>query len=69
MGLNFNKSNGVGTISILHCRPDYPREVEFLNIYRVKNNPELDLKTIFYKAFSKAHPDWSILEIKLAYDD
>lgn len=62
--LNFKKSNGLVTISILHSRSHYPKDITFVNIYKVENDSELDLTTIFHEAFHKAHPDWSILEIK-----
>jgi len=66
MGLfNYKKSNGLVTINILHRRPHYPKDTKFMNNYKVKNDSELDLKTIFHEAFTKAHPDWSILEIRL----
>jgi hypothetical protein len=39
--------------------------VKFMNIYRVENNPERDLKSLMYKAFNKAHPDWDVLEVNL----
>ena len=69
MGLfNQKKSDGLVTINILHRRPQYPKDTEFLNSYKVKNNHELDLKEIFYEAFTKAHPDWAILEIRLQND-
>jgi len=51
------------TIKILHRRSHYPKGTKFMNNYYVRNDSELDLKTIFYEAFIKAHPDWSILEI------
>jgi len=63
--LDLKRSNALVTITISHRRPHYPKGVEFMNIYNVKNDPELDLKAIFYEAFNRAHPDWSILEIKL----
>jgi len=70
MGLfNHKKSNGLVTINILHRRPKYPKDSKFMNYYKVKNDSELDLKTIFYEAFTKAHPYWSILEIRLQKDD
>ena len=58
-------SDGVVTINILHRRPYYPKDTKFLNNYKVKYDPELDMKTIFYEAFTKAHPNWSILEITM----
>jgi hypothetical protein len=58
----------VVTVSVLHSRSDYSMDTKFMNNCLVKNDSELDLKTIFCEAFSKAHPDWSILEIKLCYD-
>jgi hypothetical protein len=70
MGLfNHKKSNGIVTINILHRRPHYPEDTKFLNSYKVKNDSELDLKTLFYEAFTKAHPDRSILEIRLENDE
>jgi hypothetical protein len=58
-------SDGVVTVNILHCRPNYPKDTKFLNNFKVKYDPELDMKTIFYEAFTKAHPNWSILEITM----
>jgi hypothetical protein len=70
MGLfNHKKSNGLVTINILHRRLKYPKDTKFMNYYKVKNDSELDLKTIFYEAFTKAHPGWSILEIRLQNDE
>jgi hypothetical protein len=70
MGLfNHKKSNGLVTINILHRRLKYPKGTTFMNCYKVKHDSERDLKTIFYEAFTKAHPGWSILEIRLQNDD
>ena len=62
---NQKKSGEYVTVKILHQRPGHPKNVEFMKIYCVANNPKLDLKRIMYKAFNKAHPDWKILEINL----
>ena len=66
MGLfNHKKSNGLVTINILHRRPNYPKGTKFMKSYKVKPDSEIDMKTIFYEAFTKAHPNWSILEITM----
>lgn len=62
---NSKNSNGLVTIKVLHRRPHYPKGTKFMNVYNVKDNSELDMKTIFYEAFTKAHPNWNILEIIL----
>lgn len=63
--LNRKNSYGLVTIDVLHHRPGCAENVKFIRTYRAENNPELDLKTIFFEAFTKAHPDWPILEINL----
>jgi len=63
--LNNKKPDGLVTIKILHLRPTFPKGTKFMNNYKVKNDSKLDLKTIFYQAFTKTHPDWTILEIRL----
>ena len=65
MRLFKNNNSGFVTIEILHSKPNYPKGVRFSNNYKVKDDPVLDLKTIFYQAFMKAHPDWPILEINI----
>ncbi len=60
---NHKNSDGVVTVNILHRRPNYPKGTKFMNCYKVKQDSELDMKTVFYEAFTKAHPNWSILEI------
>ena len=62
---NKKKSKESVTVNILHRRSDYPRNVTFMNTYRIANNPKLDLKRTMYKAFNNAHPDWKVLEINL----
>jgi len=62
---NRKKSKESVTINILHRRSDHPKNVKFMNTYRIANNPKIDLKRTMYKAFNKAHPDWKILEIDL----
>lgn len=63
--LSRKNSKGLVRIGVVHRRPGYPEKVRFINTYRAENNPELALKTIFYKAFTKAHPKWRILEINV----
>ena len=62
---NRKKSDGLVTVDVVHRRPGYPENVKFIRTYRAENNHELNLKTIFYEAFTEAHPDWPILEINL----
>ena len=65
---NFRKSKQIVTVSILHRRPEHPEIVEFLNVYKLENNPELDLKLLMQDSFQKAHPDWTILGVNLQYN-
>jgi len=66
--LNRRKSKETVTVSILHRRADYPENIEFMNVYKLVQNPKLDIKTTMQDAFQKAHPDWKILEINLQID-
>ena len=59
-----NKSNSDVTVGILHQKPNN-KNVKFLNVYRVKNDPKIDIKSTMTKAFKKAHPDWHISKIGL----
>ncbi len=58
-------SNSLVTIEVLHRRPGHAENVTFIRTYCARNDPELDLKTIFFEAFSEAHPEWPIMEIHL----
>jgi hypothetical protein len=62
---NQKNSGGVVTINVRNCRLDYPKETEFMNIYKVKHDPELDMKKIFHEAFTRTHPNCSILRITM----
>jgi hypothetical protein len=66
--LNRRKTKETVTVSILHRRSNYPENIEFMNVYKLVQNPELDLKSTMQNAFQKAHPDWKILEINLQID-
>jgi hypothetical protein len=62
---NFLRPKQTVTVSILHRRSDHPETVEFMNIYRLENNPDLDIKELMQTAFQKAHPDWAILGVNM----
>jgi len=62
---NRKKSKEVVTVNILHRRSGQPKNMEFMQTYRIANNPKVDLKKTMHKAFNKAHPDWKILEVDL----
>ena len=53
------------TVCVEYTKPRFSKNVRFINTYYVKPNPKLDLKQIFRKAFTQAHPDWLIQEIFL----
>lgn len=59
-----NKSNSDVTVGILHQKPNN-KNVKFLNVYHIKNDPKIDMKSTMTKAFKKAHPDWHISKIDL----
>jgi len=61
----FRRKNGVVAIDILHERPGYQENIKFIRTFKVKPNPNLDLKDIFFRAFTEAHPDWPILKINV----
>lgn len=66
---NFRKPKQTVTVSILHRRTEHPDTVEFMNIYKLENDPNLDLKELMHNAFQKAHPDWTILGVNLQQNE
>jgi hypothetical protein len=66
---NFRKPKKTVTVSILHHRAEHPDNIEFMNIYRLENNPDLNLKELMQEAFQKAHPDWTILGVNMQLTD
>jgi hypothetical protein len=62
--LNRKKSNGTITVSILHNKPN-KKKIDFLKVYRIKNNPEINVKSVMTKAFKQAHPNWHISDVTI----
>lgn len=49
------------SVCIFHTRPEYGEDVEFFNTYTARTKKGTDyLKDIMTKAFTKAHPTWTI---------
>jgi hypothetical protein len=50
-------------VSILHNRPGFPENIQFLMQYYARADDERELKTLFIRAFESAHPDWTIIKV------
>ena len=64
-GLDQNpKNTSICRVLILHTRPEFGEDVEFLLIYYAREDrDEQRLKEIFATAFRKAHPQWNIKQV------
>ena len=52
-------------IAVVHKRPGYPENVDFIRVYHAEANPKIDFEAIFKEAFTQAHPTWPIQKVKV----
>lgn len=52
-------------IAVIHKRPGYPENVDFIRVYPAKADPKINFEDIFRKSFGIAHPNWPIQRISV----